>query len=91
MMRFMDVWESAGQLFEVVMASDLIRDGMVLELTDLAQDASPGPVLEIFWSDVDNTFTFLAHRPAQVPMDILTRFVESARQRLPPTNRSDPE
>lgn len=72
------------------MASDVIRDGLALELTDLDQDPGPGPASEIFWSDIDNEFTFSAHRPVPVPMDLLLKFVEEARKRLPSSRTVGP-
>lgn len=82
----MEFWEAEGRRFEVVMASDVIRDGMALELTDLGQARGPGPALEIFYSDADHTLTFSAHHPVDIPMEILTRFVETSIRRLPPTS-----
>lgn len=67
------------------MASDVVRDGMSLELTDLDQAPGPGPALEIFYSDEDGTMTFSALRPIDVPIEILTRFVDVARSKLPPS------
>ncbi len=67
------------------MASDVERDGMALELTDLDQARGPGPALEIFWSDVDRMFTFSAHRAIDIPMEVLSRFIETATRDLPPS------
>ncbi len=80
----MDVWEDGGRLFEITMASNIIRDGMALELTDLDAVQGSGPALEIFFSDIDHTMTFSAMRPVELSMEVLTRFVETARRRLPP-------
>ena len=77
--------EAEGRRFEVVMASDVVRDGMALELTDLGEEPGSGPALEIFRSDVDNTFTFSAHRAVAVPLEILSRFVDTAMRKLPPS------
>jgi len=79
-----NIWETEGRRFEVVMASDVVRDGMALELTDLDGDAGAGPALEIFWSHSDRTFEFLAHQPVRLPLAVLTRFVDAAVSRLPP-------
>jgi hypothetical protein len=80
-----DVWEANGRRFEIVRASDVIRDGMTLELTDLDEDHAPGPALEIFRSDVDGSFTFSAHRAVDIPIEIVSRFVDAAMRSLPPT------
>ncbi len=66
------------------MASDVIRDGMALELTDLDQPSGQGPSLEVFYSDAHGTFTFSALRAADLPLDLLTRFIDTARQSLAP-------
>lgn len=80
-----NVWEGNGRRFEVVMASDVVRDGMPLELTDLDEARGPGPALEIFRSDVDGSFIFSAVRAVNVPIEILSRFVDTALRSLPPS------
>jgi hypothetical protein len=85
--RVVDVWEDEGRTFEVVMASDVTRDGMGLELTDLASPEG-GPLLEAFWHDDGSGFDFVVHRPGAVPLAVVERFVAAARTRLPPSSRS---
>lgn len=62
----MNAWEHLGRRFRVVMASDVIRDGMALEPTDL-----DGPdhetVLEAFWHDDGSGFAFIAHSQCVLP------------------------
>jgi hypothetical protein len=81
----MDVWSYDGQRFEVVMASDVIRDGMGLELTALDGPA-PGPVFEAFWHDDDGRFEFVACRSVTLPFSVIDRFVAEAKKRLPPVD-----
>ena len=83
----MDVWEHEGRNFEVVMTTDVIRDGMGLELTDLGSSES-GPVLEAFWHDDGSGFDFVAYRAGTLPFAVVERFVAAARKSLPPTNAS---
>jgi hypothetical protein len=83
----MDVWEHEGRNFEVVMASDVINDGMGLELTDLGSSES-GPALEAFWHDDGKTFDFIAHHAGILPFAVVERFVAAARKNLPPTDES---
>lgn len=64
------------------MASDVIREGMGLELTDLGS-AESGPSLEAFWHDDGSGFDFIAHRAATLPFAVVERFVAEARKRLP--------
>ncbi len=59
----MDVWESDGRRFEVVMASDVSNDGIGPELTDVSPGQGAGPVLEVLWHDDGSGFDFLSHRP----------------------------
>ena len=73
----MGAWEFDGRQFEVVMASDLDRDGMALELTDLADTPGVGPVLG---------FDFTVHRATALPFSVIERFVQEARRRLPPVD-----
>jgi hypothetical protein len=82
-----DVWEYEGRLFEVVMASDVIRDGMALELTDLGSSES-GTALEAFWHDDGSGFDFIAHHAGTLPFAVVERFVAAARSTLPPTDES---
>lgn len=85
----MDVWEHEDRRFEVVMASDLDRDGMALELTDLGSSES-GPAIEAFWHDDGSGFDFIAHRTCNIPFAVVERFLAAARSSLPPqqSNRS---
>jgi hypothetical protein len=80
-----DVWDYEGRLYEVVMASDLARDGMALELTDLGSPAS-APVLEAFWHDDGGGFEFITQGAAALPFEVVERFVAAARNRLPPVS-----
>lgn len=66
------------------MASDLDRDGMALELTDLADAPGVGPVLQAFWHDSGPEFDFIVHRSTVLPLSLIERFVNEARRRLPP-------
>jgi hypothetical protein len=71
--------------FQVLMASDVIRDGMALELTDLGSTES-GPVFEAFWHDDGSGFEFIAHHTGALPFDVVERFVDAARKRIPPAD-----
>lgn len=82
-----DVWEHEGRNFEVVMASDMTRDGMGLELTELGSSET-GPVLEVIWHDDGGGFEFIAHHAVSLPLAVVERFVNHARSSLPPTDES---
>ena len=91
----MDVWEHEGRRFEVVLASDVQRDGMGLELRDLdldepvrlppELDSDIDVLIEAFWHDGINDFEFIIHSPGRLPLAVVERFVASAKKRLPPT------
>jgi hypothetical protein len=83
-----DVWEHEGRLFEVVMASDVIRGGVALELTDLGSSES-GATLEAFWHDDGSGFDFIAHHTGALPFAVVERFVDEAKKRLPPADGSE--
>ena len=82
-----DVWEHEGRNFEVVMASDVMSDGMGLELTDLGSSES-GPAIEAFWRDDGSGVDFIVHHAGILPFAVVERFVAAARKNLPPTNGS---
>ena len=69
----MDAWEHEGRDFSVVMVSDVIRDGMGLELTDLGSSES-GPVLETFWHDDRSGFDPIIHHSGTLPISGVERF-----------------
>lgn len=69
------------------MASDVVRDGMGLELTDLGSSET-GPVLEVFWHDDGSGFEFIAHHAGTLPFAVVERFMNTARSGLPPTDES---
>jgi hypothetical protein len=69
-----------GKDYEFTMASDVGRDGMALECSQIG--AAQGPVLEAFWHDPTGRFTFSAFEP-DLPFELLEEFVRVARRRLP--------
>jgi hypothetical protein len=71
--------EIAGQTYEVVVGSDVDRDGMYLEV----QDATKALVAEVFYSDRDATMTFTGYR-ADVPLPVVEWMIAEARKRLIP-------
>lgn len=82
----MDAWELEGREFTVVMASDVIRDGMGLELT--ARLVRERPVLEAFWHDDGSSFHFIIHKAGTLQFSVIEGFVAQARKVLPPTNET---
>ena len=79
----MDI-EVKGTKYEIVMCSDLERDGMYLE----ASTPNTNPlqqVAEVFYSDQSHEFTvscFLEN----VPLELIEILISKAKERLPITN-----
>jgi hypothetical protein len=74
-------WEYGGRTYEIVFGSDVVRDGVFLELTDWT-GAEPKIILEAFWSDAIGTFTVYACC-TDLPFVVLDHFVQEARRRCP--------
>lgn len=66
--------------YEIVMGSDVPRNGMFLELWDRPSDRL---ALWAFFSDIDGSFEFTRYR-ADVPSEVEAWFQAEARRRLPP-------
>ncbi len=75
--------EHKGARYTTLMASDLERDGMGLELhwTVGDQDAT---VAEVFYSDASGEWS-LNTFDCDVSLDLIEELIEEARRRLPPT------
>jgi hypothetical protein len=68
------------------MGSDLVRDGMFLELWD----RSVGELaLEVFYSDVNGSFATTRYR-FDVPPEVEAWFQAEAHRRLPPGTGAEP-
>lgn len=65
--------------YELIRASDLIRDGMALELYDLNGDL----VAEIFYSDRTHEMSFSAFTDS-LSLELVEWFIDQARIALPP-------
>ena len=71
--------------YEIIRLSDVVRDGMALELYEITNNDS-FQILEAFWSDIDNRFTFSAFKE-NLPFEIVEKFIFEARKLLPPTKQ----
>jgi hypothetical protein len=69
--------------YEVILGSDVINDGVFLELNDTSQEKSE-TVLFVFRSDDDGRYSFSAYRDG-VPLGLVEEFIREARRRLPPS------
>jgi hypothetical protein len=66
--------------YRTVMASDVARNGMYLELWDRTTETL---ALSVFYSDTDGSMEFERFR-TDVPFEVESWFQEEARRRLPP-------
>lgn len=74
-----------GIEYEFGRGSDVIRDGMYLELTM----ANTDPVLqlaEVFYSDVTHQFTLTCFEP-NIPLEVIETLIEQAKKLLPPIEK----
>jgi len=75
--------EHQGARYTTLMASDLQRDGVGLELQSTVQGQEARTVAEIFYADAEHTWT-LNTFSCDVPLDIIEDLIAEARRRLPP-------
>lgn len=71
-----------GKRYTTVVASDLRRDGMGLEL-HCNCDGTDSVVAEVFFSDKDGSFT-LTTFDCDVPLELVEELIEEAKARLKP-------
>jgi hypothetical protein len=70
-----------SQSFEQIVASDVIRDTLSLELWDGKEQ-----IAEIAYSDTTHKMTVSVWRQ-DMPLEIIEEMIEYAKRRLPPTGR----
>jgi hypothetical protein len=75
--------EFEGRSYSLTLASDLVHDGMTLEMDDIT-DGGQELVLFAFYSDVDDRITLSSYRE-NLPLEIVEWFIDRARKRLPPS------
>jgi hypothetical protein len=77
-------WHLGGRWYATTLASDVhARDGMGLELYDVAPAPGRGAGLEAFHHDASGEITFAAHVNDPLPLKLVEQFIAEAR-RLPP-------
>lgn len=69
-----------GKEYRYIMGSDVIRDGMYIEVSDQPDNADA--VIEIFFSDISYDMVVTLFKP-NVPLEVLEWAISVARQRLP--------
>jgi hypothetical protein len=70
------------RVFDLVRGSDVDRDGMFLEVWEVAQGQRDGPLAEVFHSDVTGAMTFSAYAE-DIPFEAIAWLLERARELLP--------
>lgn len=71
--------------YELSRGSDIVRDGMFLELTV----ANTNPILqlaEVFYSDVTHQFTLTCFEP-NIPLEVIETLIAQAKKLLPPIEK----
>jgi len=76
----MEIPEFIRERYEVVIASDVARDGMALELWDVPTGQL---LIEVFYSDENGTMTTKQFRN-NVPYEVSEWLLEEAQRQLPP-------
>lgn len=71
--------------YELLWCSDIIRDGMYLELSKL-HTTPLEQIAEVFYSDVTHEFTFSCF-VENIPLDLIELLIEKAKATLPPINK----
>lgn len=71
-----------GIEYHFILASDIVRDGMYLEVNKANTNPSIH-VAEVFYSDVDHHF-YLTTFIDNVPMELIEVLIEKAKKTLPP-------
>ncbi|MBA3532813.1 MAG: hypothetical protein H0T73_12885 [Ardenticatenales bacterium] len=75
-------FEYKGRQYETLLASDVVGDGIWLELWDETEE--PEHILGVFYSDTDGSFTFHCYGRQQLPLELVERCIHEARDRLLP-------
>jgi hypothetical protein len=73
---------SQNRKFDIVIGSDLQRDGMYCELLEVKQSKKVY-LGEIFFSDIDQSF-LSSFNDINIPLDILEWFINTSKKRLIP-------
>ena len=78
-------WHFGGRSYTTTLAGLVAsRDGMSLELEDLAPAPGRGVVLEAFHDDVTGEMTFTYYVAEPLPFELVEEFIAEARRLLPP-------
>jgi hypothetical protein len=76
--------EIKGTVYEILMCSDVQRDGMYLEASIPGMN-SLNQIAEVFYSDQTHEFVISCFQE-NVPLELVELLIREARQRLPADN-----
>jgi len=80
-------WHFGGRWYTATLASSVTsRDGMGLELDDVAPAPGRGSVLEAFHDDTSGEMTFISYSTEPLPFELVEQFIVEARRRLRPVS-----
>jgi hypothetical protein len=82
-------FERDGENYEILYGSDIVQDGVFLELNEAGADRGE-TLLYAFWSYQTRITTFRAFRP-ELPFALVETFVAEVRHRLPPDGFVPPD
>lgn len=78
-------WHFGGRWYTTTLAGHVAsRDGMSLELEDIAPAPGRGVVLEAFHDDVTGEMPFTSYIAEPLPFEVVEQFMAEARRLLPP-------
>jgi hypothetical protein len=69
-----------GQRYEIVMTSNVMEDGVALELRQVSA-TPPKDLALVFWSEAKGGFTISADCQ-NLPLEVMTLFIQKAKERL---------
>lgn len=74
-------FQHGGKTYGLVIGSDVVRDGVYLDVSGAAEDVYP--LLEIFYSDVTHNMTVNTFAK-DIPLDVIEWAISIAKSRLLP-------
>jgi hypothetical protein len=83
------VIEHDGKSYEIIFASDVIQDGVMLELCEVGDSGASPIILGVFRSDVTGRLTVYAS-VRDLPLEVLDLFLTHVHRELGPPSR-DPQ
>ncbi|MGI9383858.1 MAG: hypothetical protein ACR2PO_11950 [Methyloligellaceae bacterium] len=72
--------EHNGTEYRYILASDVVRDGMYIEVSD--EPKGTNALIEIFYSDVTHEMTMTLFKP-DIPIEVIEWAISVAQKRLP--------